>query len=222
MSFALSSGCGRSAESQFAGRPDVRVAAAIPAIGLLTGSAAGLLLPEFPLVRWRSPSSRSARAVRSGRWRVSRTSFFVGAIGLSFFAGGVLLAHDAMAGGMASVAARGVRGSGQSRSAGGRTRPLASRRRQRICHHLGRSPRRCLGRPTVFHSASMPGRLKLVGPTLPRVRRLTRVGPTFWVGRSRKRVGRSPTPVGPNCQVGRRWRAIHRLRKPIYDRARPV
>lgn len=68
--------------------------AAIPTIGLLAGSAFGLLVPDLP-----RPVAFALLALGVGgaawSWRGARPLFLASAVGLSFFAGGAVLSIDA-------------------------------------------------------------------------------------------------------------------------------
>jgi competence protein ComEC len=75
-------------------RADVRSAAAIPAIALLAGSAAGLLAPGIPHFI-ALPILIACAAASAWVWRSARTYAFVAAVAAAFFAGGALLAADA-------------------------------------------------------------------------------------------------------------------------------
>jgi competence protein ComEC len=72
----------------------VRVVAAIPALGLLAGSAFGLLAPDIPEIFPRTLLIACA-LVGLWAWRASRSSVLVGAVALAFVSGGSLLASVA-------------------------------------------------------------------------------------------------------------------------------
>jgi competence protein ComEC len=71
----------------------MRAAAAIPAIGLLAGSAFGLLVPESESSALIALTAAAAAAVWA--WQIERAWVFALAVGGAFFAGGALLAADA-------------------------------------------------------------------------------------------------------------------------------
>jgi competence protein ComEC len=72
----------------------MRAVAVIPAAGLLAGSAAGLLAPEFPsILGYMAVAAALAWTVRS--WQASRQWSVAAAVALTFFIGGALLAADA-------------------------------------------------------------------------------------------------------------------------------
>jgi competence protein ComEC len=72
----------------------MRAVALIPAAGLLAGSAAGLLAPEFPpILAYLAVAAALAWTVRS--WQASRQWSIAAAVALTFFIGGALLAADA-------------------------------------------------------------------------------------------------------------------------------
>ena len=72
----------------------VRAVAAIPAIGLLAGSAFGFLTSDIPLTAAQTLLIALAVAALLG-WCAGRTRVLVAAVGLAFFVGGALLATDA-------------------------------------------------------------------------------------------------------------------------------
>ena len=72
----------------------MRAVAVIPAAGLLAGSAAGLLVPEFPsILGYLAVAAALAWTVRS--WQASRQWSIAAAVAFTFFVGGALLAADA-------------------------------------------------------------------------------------------------------------------------------
>lgn len=76
----------------------MRAVAAIPAVGLLAGSAVGLLAPDLPpVVGYAALTASVAWSLHA--WRGARVLHLAVAVGLTFFTGGVLLAahawHDA-------------------------------------------------------------------------------------------------------------------------------
>jgi competence protein ComEC len=71
----------------------VRAAAAIPAIGLLAGSAFGLLASEVPRAI-ASALMLVCAAAALWAWRTQRSRALAVAVGVAFFAGGALLAAD--------------------------------------------------------------------------------------------------------------------------------
>jgi len=72
----------------------VRSVAAIPAIGLLAGSALGLVAPDIPQIASRALLIACALAALWA-WRASRSSVLAGAAGFAFFLGGALLSSAA-------------------------------------------------------------------------------------------------------------------------------
>jgi hypothetical protein len=72
----------------------VRAVAAVPAIGLLAGAAAGLAIPIFPRTLVFLIVSVCLGAASCG-WILGRTQLLVAAVAGFFFAGGVLLSVDA-------------------------------------------------------------------------------------------------------------------------------
>ena len=73
---------------------DVRAAAAIPAIGLLAGSACGLLAADVPLTAGLTLLVVCGLTAGVGWW-AQRSRVLAAAVGLAFFVGGALLAGDA-------------------------------------------------------------------------------------------------------------------------------
>jgi competence protein ComEC len=72
----------------------MRAVAVIPAAGLLAGSAAGLLVPEFPSIPG-YVAVAAALAWTVWSWQASRQWSIAAAVALTFFLGGALLAADA-------------------------------------------------------------------------------------------------------------------------------
>ena len=72
----------------------MRAVAVIPAAGLLAGSAAGLLVPEFPPILG-CVAVAAALAWTVWSWKASRQWSIAAAVALTFFFGGALLAADA-------------------------------------------------------------------------------------------------------------------------------
>ncbi|PYR28179.1 MAG: DNA internalization-related competence protein ComEC/Rec2 [Acidobacteria bacterium] len=75
-------------------RADVRAAAAIPAIGLLAGSACGLLAADVPFTAGLTLLVVCGMTAGVGWW-AQRSRVLAAAVGLAFFVGGALLAGDA-------------------------------------------------------------------------------------------------------------------------------
>src|SRR5258706_3208202 len=72
----------------------MQVAAALPTVALLAGSAFGLLVPSIPLsIGFAILGLASAAAIWS--WRESHVWPLAVSVGIAFFAGGALLAVDA-------------------------------------------------------------------------------------------------------------------------------
>jgi competence protein ComEC len=71
----------------------MRAVAAIPAVGLLAGSALGLLAPDAALVGYPALVTCAATAVWA--WRSDRSGALALAVGCAFVAGGMLLSGDA-------------------------------------------------------------------------------------------------------------------------------
>ena len=91
--------------------------AAIPAIGLLAGCAAGLLCPDSSLALARDALADGARAGRAGRSRANRRAVLIAAVAVAFAGGGALLVGRRLA------ARRGGRAAGRLR---GRSRASAT------------------------------------------------------------------------------------------------
>jgi len=72
----------------------VRVVVAIPAIGLLAGSALGLLLPDFPVIPGDAALVAST-TVALWAWRESRSRVLAVSVGVAFLIGGALLSAKA-------------------------------------------------------------------------------------------------------------------------------
>ena len=72
----------------------MRAAAAIPAVGLLAGSAVGLLAPDVPF-GWTCSLLIASGGATIWAWRATRWLVLTLAAGVAFFAGGIVLAADA-------------------------------------------------------------------------------------------------------------------------------
>ena len=72
----------------------MRTVAAIPAVGLLAGAAAGLLVPDLPRLLT-STFLILCGALSVWAWRIGRTPVLAGMVVAGFFAGGAMLAAEA-------------------------------------------------------------------------------------------------------------------------------